>query len=206
MKLPALSLFLSTAAASGPLFLMHGYSVVIFPSNSSSNPGDSKVVTANFFSYGTSTGYLSFGWWLPPSASTNHTGCVARPESYDWYEYSTGNCTATDCHVHCVNYPSDDPETKFLDDDYVVHFLDIGPGDEGKMHVSYFDKENGGYAVGKRRVLNAPGADRETAKECHDAFLTMQELQDRRNLPIDFELVNPCPRHEDSAQMVLSEL
>jgi len=221
MKLLSLFSIFSAAAAwtvpstSPALFLMHGYSVVIFPNGSHPElPSESNVVTANFYSYATPHGYLSFGWWLPPTNPTNHSHCSPSPppNGFDWFEYSTGTCTPTSCKVHCVNYGTKeagkgtDYGKPFLDDDYIVNFMDIGPGPEGKMHAGYFDKPGGGYAVGKMQVLSLPteaGGSVETVRACHQAFNTMVEIQKERRLPLVFDLRNPCPRSLGTGSQVV---
>lgn len=220
--LPLLSLASAAAAwavqsSDQALFLMHGYSVLIMPNSSHpTDPSASQVFTANFYSYATAHGYLSFGWWLPATNPANHSHCKPNPppNGFDWFEYSTGECSATSCKVHCVNYGTKDAGNgtdygkPFLDDGYVVSFMDIGPGLDGKMHAGYFDKEGGGYAVGKMQVLSLPtevGGTVETVRACHQAYNTMVEIQKERQLPVLFKLQNPCPRIPSGAgsQMVL---
>lgn len=88
---------------------------------------------------------------------------------------------------------------------YVARILDVGDGRLGDLALSYFDKPGGGFAVGTRRVLSptpaaAAGGAREASatstaaelKACHDAFGTFVQLQDARQIPLNFTLENPC--------------
>lgn len=95
---------------------------------------------------------------------------------------------------------------------YVARILDVGDGRLGDLALSYFDKPGGGFAVGTRRVLSpapapaAAGGVREASapssaaaapgpaelKACHDAFGTFVQLQDARQIPLNFTLENPC--------------
>jgi hypothetical protein len=225
MKLSSLSPFLAFGAASPleeaapkPLFLMHGYSVIIWPNMTDpTNPAAADKWTANFYSYATSHGYLSFGWWLPADNPTDHSGCKPNPSpnGFDWFEYSTGSCSATQCRTHCVNYSTKeagkgkDYGPPYLDDDYVVQFADIGSGPEGKMHVGYFDKRGGGYAVGKMELLSLPvggGGSAKSVRECNQAFQTLVGIQKERKLPLVFELENPCPKEVGNGNQVVMAL
>ncbi|PWY95189.1 hypothetical protein BO94DRAFT_620661 [Aspergillus sclerotioniger CBS 115572] len=174
-------------------FLFHGSSIVIYPSAVSVHPKDSEYVGANFFSYVTPQGYFSFGWWLDPVPNTDTSHCSPKPRQIDWFEYtSTGNCTAVECRVHAVNYLVQDPSKPSIDSDYVATALDLGNGEAGRLALSYFDRPLGGYAVGSRNVLSGDDVDRKSIRDCHDAFETLTNIQQRWKVQLPFELINPC--------------
>ncbi|KAI9803987.1 MAG: hypothetical protein M1833_000268 [Piccolia ochrophora] len=190
LLLVLLSSFVALARAQS---LFHGTSIIIYPAAHSAYPGNSVFVAANFYSYVTPNGYVSFGWWLPATPSANHSHCSPAPDSYGWYEYtSSGHCSATGCRVHAINYAANDSSTPFIDEDYVATALDLGNGETGKLALSWFDRKGGAYAVGSRKVLSEEGADEGTAGDCRDAFRTLKGIERDRGLPLPFELNDPC--------------
>ncbi|ORY58746.1 uncharacterized protein BCR38DRAFT_489105 [Pseudomassariella vexata] len=184
----------AAAAAAGPT-LFQGNSVIITPS-SSQYPSDATFKTSNFYCYASEKGYLSFGWWLPAEPGRmNHTHCKPRSDSYDWYEYSiAGDCTLTECRVTAMNYRASDQDKPAFQEHYIARMLDVGDGTLGDLALSYFDRRDGAFAVGTRRVLGGVGAsasEKET-RACNDAFQTLSELQVERKLSLSFMLENPC--------------
>ncbi|KAN0073442.1 hypothetical protein V8E54_008662 [Elaphomyces granulatus] len=189
-------LFLSAASLCWSQFLFHGSAVVIFPSYESSQPKNSTFVAANFFSYAGPTGYFSFGWWLPAVPGTNSDHCTPNSDidEVGWYEYTTsGGCNDTTCHVHVLNYLVSNQTTPDIDEDYIAMALDIANGaTHGQLALSYFDTEGGGFGVASRKVLSGEDADKAATRDCHDAFMTLVKLKAKWDVPLAFELKNPC--------------
>ncbi|KAI0837757.1 hypothetical protein F5Y06DRAFT_63792 [Hypoxylon sp. FL0890] len=187
---------LGALASEFPATIFQGNSIIMTPSSSSRYPGDAHFRASNFYCYATAQGYLSFGWWLSGDArKIDHGRCGARPQSFDWFEYSIeGDCTLAECKVTAVNYHMSAPDKPAFKERYVARMLDVGAGDLGNLALSYFDKEGGGFAVGTRRVLSGhvEGGSATDAKECNEAFQTLTELQKERNLSLNFTLENPC--------------
>ncbi|KAK6541946.1 hypothetical protein TWF694_007718 [Orbilia ellipsospora] len=206
----ALSLIILLTSLLTPAFvngqsLFHGTTVMIQPFKGR-HPSNATYETANFYCYFSleHLQYVSFGWFLGGSpGDLDGSGCHPRPESYGWWEYSTSaDCTSDgrECRVHAVNYLVSDTSVPFIDDDYVVlQPFAIGNSNAETLYVSYFDRPGGAHAVGSRRVLEDDA--------CEDAFTTIQEIVKERNVPLGFELTNPCrpkAKKEAFGQKILS--
>lgn len=71
--------------------------------------------------------------------------------------------------------------------------LDIANGaTHGQLALSYFDTERGGFGVASRKVLSGEDVDTAAVKDCHDAFMTLVKLKAKWDVPLAFELENPC--------------
>ncbi|KAM0526582.1 hypothetical protein D7B24_006862 [Verticillium nonalfalfae] len=199
-----------TLAAATPLMIFQGNSILITPPKESHYPGNATFSASNFYCFAMPSGYLSFGWWLPADPSSGHDQCRPNSTTFDWYEYSTkGECTSTECRVHAVNFAnSDKAKRPAMDFDYVASLINVGRGDLGNLAVSYFDEENGAYAVGTRRLLTGATQGSRENHDCHAAYRTVAELHRRHHVPLAFELVNPCTVEsgQDSQQSLLEEL
>ncbi|EPE24599.1 hypothetical protein GLAREA_08452 [Glarea lozoyensis ATCC 20868] len=186
------SLFGTLLAA--PPGLFHGTSVVIIPSNETSDPGNSTILAANFFCYMGEKGYFSFGWWIPPSLSANTSHCVPTSHTFHWYEHAhLQSCTPSSCTYITQNYPVRIPShAKGIPlppnpVDYTIKALDIGNGDYGKMAVSYIDDadtELRVYGIGTREILGG--------EKCREALGTLEWVLQRWKPDLGFELVDIC--------------
>lgn len=169
--------------------------------DTSASAGKHKHLTRTTLKLSLNNAYVKPRWLdAKPGVDTSH--CSARPNQIDWFEYTpAGNCTATECRVHAVNYLVEDPTKPSFASDYVASALDLGNGDAGRLALSYFDKLLGGYAVGSRNVLSGDlQADARTVDDCHAAFETLQNIQQRWNIRLPFELENPCMRQSGRLQ------
>ncbi|KAJ3541478.1 hypothetical protein NM208_g4597 [Fusarium decemcellulare] len=185
-------LYLPFAMAQRQLF--QGNSILIKPSITSLMPGDANFTAAHFYSYIAPEGYFSFGWWLSAMGDANYSRC-APDKPFDWYEYSSsGGCnTTTDiCDVHALNYPSGPPLTAEIDTNYIAWVNNVGPQSIGNLAVSYFNQAHGTFAVGTRRYVSGPGLGTNEAQECLQAFKTLQGIEKKWELPLKFNLTNPC--------------
>jgi hypothetical protein len=195
--------------------IFHGTSIVLYPNASSSWPGNSTFVAANFYCYFTSSGYLSFGWyavgfsllkllaasihladnihqyrWLPAVPGSNHSHCNPGSSAYDWYEITTSSsCGEHGCQAHVLNYDAADSSTPAFEEDYRLAALDLGNGQLGRLGLSYFNRKGGGYAVGTRSVISESAAD---AEDCRKALQTFRLLQKDKGLKLSFELSDLC--------------
>jgi len=199
----ALLLFLGvqSIAARQPHAIFHGTSVVILPHTDSTWPGNATFLTANFFTYGTPAGYISFGWWLPASARTNTSHCLPHSDEFHWVEYANTTCDAATgrCRNTITNEAVNDPPDVKPPDlkvppvclDYVVQSLDIGNGPYGRLALSYVDIEQGGYGVGSRQMLSTDPAH---ARDCHSALRTVRNIAAQYGLEskLKFQIGNPC--------------
>jgi len=79
-----------------------------------------------------------------------------------------------------------------FEEDYVLAALNIGNGALGRLGLSYFDKEGGGYAVGTRRILSDVTADKYEVEECSKALRNFRLLEKKRGLDLPFSLVSLC--------------
>ncbi|KAK6359048.1 hypothetical protein TWF696_000219 [Orbilia brochopaga] len=187
---PMLFASLSALAVADAQLLFHGTSVMIKPLKGR-YPSNAKYETANFYCYFSleHLQYVSFGWFLGGNPEDiDHSKCHARPESYDWWEYSTSaNCTSDgkQCRVHAMNFLTEHPSEPFIDDEYVVlQPFAIGHSASETLYVSYFDRPGGAHAVGSRKILEG--------KECSDAFKTIKTVAEEKNVPLGFNFTNPC--------------
>ncbi|CAG8950777.1 hypothetical protein HYFRA_00002992 [Hymenoscyphus fraxineus] len=173
--------------------IFHGTSVVVYPNASTSWPGNSTFVAANFYCYFTSSGYVSFGWWLPAVPGGDHSHCKPGSSAYDWYEITTSsNCDNQGCRTHIKNFNASDSSKPAFEEDYRLAALDLGNGQLGRLGLSFFDREGGGYAVGTRRVLSEPDADTPDVEACLEALHTFRLLQKEHGLNLSFELSDIC--------------
>lgn len=74
-----------------------------------------------------------------------------------------------------------------FEEDYVVMPLQLGPTEREVMFLSYFDRLGGGSAVGVRKSL-------ESGEQCESAYRTLKNLVKEHDLPVSFEMENPCAR------------
>lgn len=94
--------------------------------------------------------------------------------------------------MHAVNYAVQSPSKPSIDSDYVAKALDLGNGEAGQLALSYFDKPLGGYAIGSRNVLSGDDVDAPAARDCHDALVTLMNIQRRWNISLPFSIMYPC--------------
>lgn len=94
------------------------------------------------------------------------------------------------------------PARPAIDNDYVFRALDLGNGERGQLALSYFNREGGGYAVGTRETLSKAHQSSKI-EACHDTFRTLTRIQPRWNVPLQFELQNPCFTHDHPGQVHL---
>lgn len=136
--------------------------------------------------------------WLPakPEADASHCSPNARLDDIDWFEYTTsGGCGATTCRVHAVNYMVNDTKSPFIDVDYFAVSLDLANGNpHGQLALSYFDQPGGAFAVGSREILSGGSDDRRLDKECDLAFETLAKIYAEHDVPLTFDLKNPCKK------------
>ncbi|KAI4170607.1 MAG: hypothetical protein LQ343_004839 [Gyalolechia ehrenbergii] len=138
-----------------------------------------------------------------PNTNTSH--CNPRPETYDWYEYTTSwKCSETQCRAHTINWSTTNETQPYFEDEYVLSSIDIGNGKLGQFGVSYFDSKGGGYAIGTKRILSDETGDPEVVMDCKDAFRTLLEIQKDKNIDLPFDMVDICPFQKGGqAQKVL---
>ena len=139
--------------------------------------------------------------WLPAVPGADHSHCDPRSPAYDWYELTTESaCTDKGCHAHVLNYNTSNPTEPSFEEDYVLAALDLGNGRLGELGLSYFDKQNGGYAVGTRRVLSGHTESDSLASECRSAYTTLRAIRDEKRLGLPFDMIDPCSpaRHSET--------
>lgn len=79
--------------------------------------------------------------------------------------------------------------------DYFAVSLDLANGEpHGQLALSYFDRPGGAYAVGTRDMLSGSLVDRRQARECESAFETLAKIYAEYEVPLPFDLKNPCKR------------
>ncbi|KAF8242158.1 hypothetical protein K440DRAFT_664953 [Wilcoxina mikolae CBS 423.85] len=177
--------------------VIHGSTVVIYPSNSTSafHPGEARLDTINFYCYVGPTGYFSFGWYLGGDPQTlDSSRCTPDATRYDWYEYANPNpgldCTDDflKCRTHSVGYYAGwdgKPDRPMVDYDYKIFGFQIGGNNPAEsLWTSYYDQVGGMMAVGVRRPT--------TKDECEAAYKTLLKVYDDKKPPIDFDLTYPC--------------
>ena len=72
-------------------------------------------------------------------------------------------------------------------ENYVIMPFQLGPTELELMFLSYFDRTGGGSAVGVRKNL-------EISEQCDRAYRTLKNLVKEHDLPVPFEMENPCAR------------
>ncbi|KAK3938001.1 hypothetical protein QBC46DRAFT_356153 [Diplogelasinospora grovesii] len=187
--------------------IFHGTSIVILPHANSTWPGNATFLTANFFTYGTPAGYLSFG-----------CHCLPHSDKFHWVEYANTTCDAATgrCRNSITNEPANDPPDVKPPDlkvppvclDYVVQSPDIGNGPYGRLALSYVDIEHGGYGVGSRQMLSTDPAH---ARDCHSAQRTFRNIAAKYGLEakLKFQIGNPCVGNSEegsSLQKILGSI
>lgn len=70
--------------------------------------------------------------------------------------------------------------------------IDIGNGRLGKFGLSYFDKKEGGYAVGTKRILSDAAAASQERQDCKDALKTLMEIKDEKRPSSPFDMDDIC--------------
>ena len=140
--------------------------------------------------------------WLPALSSSEKKHCPpnADLDSIDWYEYTTsGGCNKTHCDVHAVQYNISDPSTPSIDEAYKAWALDIAEGEpHGQLSLSYFDRPGGAFAVGTHEMLNFAS---KRYKACHQAFRTLVTIQKQYDVPLAFDLEDPCSAASSASGM-----
>ncbi|KAL4880373.1 hypothetical protein BJY04DRAFT_228648 [Aspergillus karnatakaensis] len=179
----------------GVPFLFNGAAVINHPNWTTQQPADNTLEGANFFSYATDKGYLSFGWWLAPSPGTNYSHCQPDSRDFIWYEYTDKmyGCTEKGCKAHVLNYQVSNTSTPYFDTDYVFSVANLAPPEFGSLSISYFDEKKGASAAGARHVLSAAAS---TTSDCCKALTTLRWIKENYKIKLDFELTDICPRRK----------
>ncbi|PLB45026.1 hypothetical protein P170DRAFT_479554 [Aspergillus steynii IBT 23096] len=176
-------------------FLFNGAALINHPNWTSQHPRDSTLEGANFFSYVTDKGYLSFGWWLKPSSDTDYSHCKPDSSDFMWYEWSDKmyGCDDEGCKAHVVNYLVANNSEPSFETDYVFGVANLAAPELGSLSKSYFDEKQGASAVATRHVLSTAAT---TASDCCKALKTLRGVQNKYKIKLDFELVDICPQQK----------
>ncbi|KAI0137846.1 hypothetical protein F4776DRAFT_663420 [Hypoxylon sp. NC0597] len=210
MLLALFTLAAATQATASPV-LFHGTSVVILPSETSSL-NDNTLRATEFFSYMTETGYLNFGWWVPPSSIGNCSHCRPDSDSFHWIEFAqrkscneeTGTCLYRAQHV-----PVREPDGELAPSwdkplEYVVQPQASEKASGEEIALSYIDEDGVQFhGIGTRRKLNdEPRA----AVECWKVLRTLKQTYERLDIDLRFEIGNPCVQDTNIDYDLVSEL
>ncbi|OTA70043.1 hypothetical protein K449DRAFT_417883 [Hypoxylon sp. EC38] len=212
MLLAVFTLVAATCTTASPV-LFHGTSLFILP-NETSSLNENTTRATDFFSYMTETGYLNFGWWVPPSSIGNCSYCQPDSDSFHWIELawrrSCNDETGT-CFYRTKYTPVREPggELSPFWTAPLQHVIQSQPQTSEKINgeeipLIYIDV----YAiqfhgVGTRQKLSD---EPRTAGECQKALRTLKQTYERLDIDLDFEIGNPCAHDTNIDDDSVSEL